>query len=131
MNPVKQRRGFSSIRLGSQLFSSHHSRTGKQGHFSLRTSSRASPCNIWRSSFGELGWPGEQLLLVPLRISGNNSARVSLRRQLNYFALRAGLFWFFLSLCHPWIYFSCFCVFGDHANWSSLRKMPFGTPSTL
>jgi hypothetical protein len=63
---------------------------------------------------------------VPLWISSNNSDRVSLRRQLNYFAARAGCLWVFLSLWPPWIDFSCFREFGSHVNWHSLREMPFG-----
>lgn len=58
-----------------------------------------------------------------LWISDDNSDRVSLRRQLNYFASRAGLFCFFLSWCHSWIYFSCFRVFGGRTSCDSLTKV--------
>ena len=125
--------GFSSTRLGAGIFPSHLSDwsiiTQNQ---ETRTLSVWEPAHVPRpATYGDLSL--ESLLgqvnsccWVPLWISGNNSDRVSLRRQLNYFTARADLFWFFLSLCHAWIYFSCFCVFGDHVSWHLLRKMLFG-----
>ena len=65
--------GFSSARLGAGFFpfpslwlKYHHTEPGNKDICSLRTSSRASPCNIWSSFFGELAGPGEQLLLGAL-----------------------------------------------------------------
>lgn len=72
-NKIMKMTNFSSTRLEpglpsptriSLLEASSH-RTRKQGHF-LRTSSRASPYNIWGSFFGEVARPGEQLLLGAL-----------------------------------------------------------------
>lgn len=74
LNPIKQWRWQVSPAPDSELgfflpispmeASSH--RTRKQGHFLSENQPRASLCGIWRSFFGELARPGEQLLLGAL-----------------------------------------------------------------
>ena len=138
LNPIKQWRWQVSPPLDLELgfFPSHLSDwsiiTQNQ---ETRTFADWEPAHVPRpATYGALSL--ESLLgqvssccWVPLWISGNNSDRVSSRRQLNYYTPRVGLFWFwfYLSLCHPWIYFLCFCVFGDHVSWHLLRKILFGS----